>query len=67
MKFFFLTLVGNAYTFNLKNHQVVKLNRQYIKDRPWIFSRAWQKGPPPGPDRNKTVLCTHRVFKLFVR
>ena len=42
----FLTLLGNAYTFNLKNHQVLKLKCPSRKDWQSIYSRVWQKGPP---------------------
>ena len=61
----FFSLLGNAYTFKLKNHQIVKLNRPYIKDWQWIFSKVWQKGPPPGPDRDKTI-CPHTEFSNYL-
>ena len=44
---FFLILLGNAYTFNLKNHQVMKLNRPSIKDWPSIYYGYGKKDPPP--------------------
>ena len=43
--------IGNAYTFNLKNHLVLKLKYPSIKDWRSINWRVWQKGPPPGSDR----------------
>ena len=51
---FFLTLVGNVNTFNLKNHQVLVLKRPSRNDWQTIYSRVGQKGPPPGSDRIKT-------------
>ena len=47
-KNFFLASIGNAYTFNLKNHLVLKLKYPSIKDWRSINWRVWKKGPPLG-------------------
>ena len=59
-KNFFLASIGNAYTFNLKNHLVLKLKYPSIKDWRSINWRVWQKGPPPGSDRANNML-----WKIF--
>ena len=41
----FYTLIGNAYTINLKNYQVLKLKYPFKKDWRSIIWRVWQKGP----------------------
>ena len=48
-----LTFVDNINTFNLKNHQVLKLKFPSIKHWQWIYSRGGPTGPPPGSDRVK--------------
>ena len=49
----YLTFVNNIDTFNLKNHQVLKLKFLSIKHQQWIYSRGGPTGPPLGSDRVK--------------
>ena len=67
----YLTFVDNINTFNLKNHQVLKLKFPSIRNWQWIFSRGGPTGPPLGSDRvkdseselvNTTNLKNHQVF-----
>ena len=51
----YLTFVDNINTFNLKNHQVLKLKFPSIKHWQWIFSRGVPFRTPTGSDRIK---CT---------
>ena len=44
----YLTFADNAYTINLKNHQVLKLKFPSIKHWQWIYSRGGPTGPPLG-------------------
>ena len=43
-----MTLVGNTYTFNLKNHKVFKLKWPSIKDWQSIYLKVGQIEPPQG-------------------
>ena len=43
-----MTFVDNINTFNLKNHQVLKLKFLSIKHWQWIYSRGGPTGPPLG-------------------
>ena len=43
-----LTFANNACTFNLKNHQVLKLKCQFITYWLLICSSLWQEDPSPG-------------------
>ena len=49
----YLTFVDSINTFNLKNHQVLKLKFLSTKQWQWIYSRGGPAGPPPGSDRVK--------------
>ena len=49
----YLTFVDNINTFNLKNHQVLKLKFLSIKQWQWIYSSGGPPGLPPGSDRVK--------------
>ena len=44
----YLTFADNINTFNLKNHQVLKLKFPSIKHWQWIYSRGGPTGPPLG-------------------
>ena len=71
-KNFFLASIGNAYTFNLKNHLVLKLKYPSIKDWRSINWRVWQKGPPTVLiglkwETEITLLRTGRRSHLFVK
>ena len=44
----YLTFVDNINTFNLKNHQVLKLKFPSIKHWQWIYSRGVLQDPPLG-------------------
>ena len=49
-----LTFVDSINTFDLKNHQVLKLKFPPTKQWQWIYSRGGPTGPPPpGSDRVK--------------
>ena len=43
----YLTFVDSINTFNLKNHQVLKLKFPSTKQWQWIYSRGGPTGPPP--------------------
>ena len=60
----YLTVVENINTFNLKNHQMLKLKFPSIKHWQWIYSRGGPTGPPPGSDRVKRIVLARHVFWL---
>ena len=53
----YLTFVDNINTFNLKNHQVLKLKFPSIMHWQWIYSRGGPTGSLPGSDRVKFCCC----------
>ena len=58
----YLTFVDNINTFNLKNHQVLKLKFPSIKHWQWIFSRGGPTGPTLGSDRVKFKFWSCLIF-----
>ena len=54
----YLTFVDSINTFNLKNHQVLKLKFLSTKQWQWIYSRGGPTGPPLG------LIGLKRVFEL---
>ena len=57
----YLTFVDNINTFNLKNHQVLKLKFPSIRNWQWIFSRGGPTGPPLGSDRVKPEYTANTI------
>ena len=50
----YLTFVDSINTFNLKNHQVLKLKFPFTNQWQWIYSRGGGSyRTPPGSDRVK--------------
>ena len=59
----YLTFVDSINTFNLKNHQVLKLKFLSTKQWQWIYSRGGPTGPPLGLIRLTTFSIYCKKWK----